>query len=177
MTAGSADFMNDAQLKPILVLGLGNVLLGDDGFGPALLEEIVARSGESSSSVDFVDGGTQGLALLGLIADRRALVILDALDTGEAPGTVSVLTGRTEISGPKECGCSAHECNAVELLSAAALLGDLPERLYVVGVQPESVRTHLGLSAAVRQSMDLAFEKTQQIVDQLVFDLAPAVQV
>jgi hydrogenase maturation protease len=177
MTAGSASFDSDAPSKPILVLGLGNVLLGDDGVGPALLEELVARSGESSPAVEFVDGGTQGLALLGLIANRRALVILDALGTGEAPGTVSVLTGSTEISGPKECGCSAHECNAVELLSAAALLGDLPERLYVVGVQPESVCTRLGLSVVVQKSMDVALEKTQQIVDQLVLELAPAVQV
>ena len=65
----------------------------------------------------------------------------------------------------------------MELLSVAALLGDLPDRLYVVGVQPESVCTRLGLSPAVQKSIGPALEKTQQIVDQLVFELAPAVEV
>ncbi|MBZ5720382.1 MAG: hydrogenase maturation protease [Acidobacteriia bacterium] len=177
MTAGSADFASDTQERPILVLGVGNVLLGDDGFGPALLEELIVHNEENAPGVEFVDGGTQGLALLGLIANRRALVILDALDTGEVPGTVSVLAGLAEISGPKQRSCSAHESNAMELLSVAALLGDLPDRLYVVGVQPESVCTRLGLSPAVQKSIGPALEKTQQIVDQLVFELAPAVEV
>lgn len=177
MIAGSASFKTDGGPKPILVLGLGNVLLGDDGVGPALLEELVARNSADSPAVEFVDGGTQGLALLGLVADRKALVILDALNTGETPGTVSVLTGRKEISVPQECGCSAHESNAVELLAVTALLGDLPERLYVVGVQPESVCTRLGLSKTVQASIEPALTKTKQIVDQLVLELATPVQV
>ena len=73
---------------PILVLGIGNTLLMDDGVGVLLVEEFRCLSSLPADEVEFLDGGTQGLALLGRMAGRRALVILDAVNLGATPGTV-----------------------------------------------------------------------------------------
>ena len=108
---------------PVLVLGLGNVLLGDDGVGPALVER-VRELFSGMEEVDCMDGGTQGLALLGHLAGREALIILDALAAGKAPGEVSVLA-KSELLGVGALrSTTAHESNAGELLEAAHLLGD-----------------------------------------------------
>jgi hydrogenase maturation protease len=127
---------------PILVLGLGNMLLSDDGLGPVLLLEWA--EGESRcGEVEFLDGGTQGLSLLGHLSGRRALIIVDALQKGEAPGTVYVLTLpelRKVVPGRANSG---HESHAGELLAAAELLDELPPQLFVVGVEPEKITTGL----------------------------------
>ena len=88
MTAGSAS----GVAAPVLVLALGNLLLTDDGAGLRLLERLSA-GGEARGDVEFIDGGTCGLALLPYLERRRAVLILDAMQLGAAPGTVHVLDG------------------------------------------------------------------------------------
>lgn len=146
------------SVKPVLVLGLGNVLLRDDGFGPLLVERLVARFGEEED-VEFVDGGTIGLGLLSVMAEREAVLILDAFRTGQAPGTlVEKRQFAAEEAGPMP-GRSAHEGNAAGLLAVAALTGDLPGRLAVLGVEPGEIATGMGLSTAVEAVMDEAEER------------------
>ena len=71
---------------PLLVLGLGNTLLGDDGLGPALIEQLSQEEDRWKDRIEFVDGGTQGLALLGHLSGREVIIIVDALATGAPPG-------------------------------------------------------------------------------------------
>ena len=171
--------MTPGSVSPVLVLGLGNTLLGDDGVGICLLEEL-SRNPGWGDGVEFVDGGTQGLALLGRIGNRRALVLLDALSTGTPPGTVSVSrigspacpgTGKTAYP-TAELGArrstTAHEGNAGELLAAAALLGDLPERVFVIGIEPECLRTSCGLSDPVRDAIPRAMEQARALIEQIL---------
>jgi len=132
---------------PILVLGLGNTLLTDDGFGPTLVEQLADSARDWGGQVEFLDGGTQGLALLGRLARRRALIIVDALTTGAPAGTVHRLTLPELRELTPARGPSAHEGNAGELLAAVQLLDELPDRLFVVGVEPQEIRTGFGLSA------------------------------
>jgi hydrogenase maturation protease len=166
---------HDPLPAPILVLGLGNILLGDDGVGPALVEKIRLRYA-GNADVECVDGGTQGLALLGRLAARHALIILDALALGRTPGDVSVLEGREIWEQRGARSTTAHEGNAGELLSAAQLLGDLPELLFLVGVQPEQVRTELGLSVAVKIAVPEAIARSCEVIDKLLRELASKVQ-
>lgn len=189
MTAGSVS-SPDPHVPPILVLGLGNILLGDDGLGPTLVERLAqeyedVEAGAAigvgaeivsahTTQVEFLDGGTQGLALLGQLAHRQALVILDALDTGQPPGTVSVLEGRQVMSMSCERSSSAHESNATELLAVAALLGDLPETFYLIGVQPAAVKTFIGLSAEVQRSLESAVQKAHDLIDPLLMGFTQA---
>ncbi|MHC4948648.1 MAG: hydrogenase maturation protease [Planctomycetota bacterium] len=87
MTSEPADHDDHA---PVLVLGLGNLLLRDDGVGLTLLARLRDEHA-ALPGVEWLDGGTQGLALLGRLAGRRGLLVLDAVALGDAPGTVHVL--------------------------------------------------------------------------------------
>jgi len=152
---------------PVLVLGLGNTLLTDDGVGPALVEQLSGGKDQWNGQVEFVDGGTQGLALLGQFAGRRALIILDALTTGAAPGTIHRFTLPQLRTVTPVRSASAHEGNAGELLHAAELLGELPDRLFVVGVEPQEIRTGFGLSSSVKDALPDATRQVTHLLTQL----------
>ena len=155
---------------PVLVLGLGNVLLGDDGAGPTLLEQI-RETYSGVAEVECIDGGTQGLALLGYLANREALVILDAFSTGKAPGEVSVLNKSEILAFRASRATTAHEGNAGELLAVAELLGDLPNRVFLVGIEPERLRTELGLSSSVAAALPTALLRAGEIVEQVLNEI------
>ena len=164
---GYLDFPRECQAAPVLVLGLGNTLLTDDGVGPVLVEQLAGSEDLWNGQVEFVDGGTQGLALLGQIAGRRALIILDALTTGAVPGTIHRLTLSELRNVIPVRGASAHEGNAGELLNAAQLLGELPDRLFVVGVEPQEIRTGFGLTSPVQEALPDAAQQVTHLLSQL----------
>ena len=127
-----------------------------------------AGSGDPwNGQVEFVDGGTQGLALLGQLAGRRALIILDALTTGAVPGTIHRLTLSELRSVTPVRGASAHEGNAGELLNAAQLLGELPDRLFIVGVEPQEIRTGFGLTSLVQEALPAAAHQVTHLLSEL----------
>jgi len=125
----------------VLVLGLGNRLLGDDAAGP-LAVELLAASPVAGGAV-LRDGGTIGLSLLPEIEDAAAFIAVDAALFGAEPGTVRVFEGGAmdrQLGGRKR---SAHEVALADLMAAAALGGRLPPRRALVAVEPGS--TALGL--------------------------------
>jgi hydrogenase maturation protease len=150
---------------PVLVLGLGNILLGDDGVGIALLAQ-VRELYSDVAEVECMDGGTQGLALLGHLSGRKALVLLDAFSEGRAPGEISVLAKAEILRIRSTQGTTAHEGNAGELLAAAQLIGDLPAQVFLIGVEPERLRTEIGLSPTVSAALPMALGCVQEIVDR-----------
>src|SRR5208283_3032405 len=137
MMSGYLDFLREPA--PILVLGLGNTLLSDDGVGPALLDQLSGSAQRWEGQVEFMDGGTQGLALLGRLSGRKALIIVDAVKTGAPPGTIHRMTLAELRSVNPGHASSSHEGNAGELLAAAQLLDELPARLFVIGVEPKKI--------------------------------------
>jgi hydrogenase maturation protease len=149
----------------LLVLALGNTLLRDDGVGVAILHALEREAAQWGGEVEFVDGGTQGLALLGVLTGRRAAVILDAVALGAPPGTVHVLSAGDAGRLRSRRSTTAHEGNAGELLAAARLLGDLPERTIIVGIEPEEVRTGVGLSDAVARSVPEAAGCARRVLE------------
>lgn len=172
MTLASAAFH---YTPPILVLGLGNVQCGDDGFGPALLKELATRYRYAGGFVEFVDGGTKGLGLLRSLAGRQALVVLDAVSSGKQPGTVSVLSGTDVLRFAHGRSASVYEGNAGELLATAAFLGDLPDHCYIVGVQPANLDARTGFSSDVENAIQSALTSAQDVVDGLLVELAESV--
>lgn len=157
----------EEKRAPILVLGLGNMLLTDDGVGPALLSQLSGSDGPWKDQVEFVDGGTQGLALLGQLSGRRALIIVDAVKRGAAPGTIHRLTLTELREIPQARATSGHESNAGELLAAAQLLDELPDRLYIVGVEPETIATGIGLSESVERALASASDQINCLLTEL----------
>jgi len=161
---------------PLLVLGLGSRPSGDDGLGSILLDELAKQYRYAGGFVEFVAGGTKGLALLERIEGRRAIVVLDALSTGTSPGTVSVMEGAEVLRYATGDSASVHPGDAHELLATAAFLGDLPEHFYVVGVQPGNVHEGEDLSKPVQKSLEKAVAKAQKIIDSWLVELSESVQ-
>ena len=141
--------------RSVLLLGLGNPLMADDGAGLELLRRLQACAGEWGTAVEFVDGGTRGLALLGAFENRKAVVFLDAVRLGHKPGAVHVLRG-DELVRMGGRATTAHEGSAPEILRALALLNEMPEEVALVGLEPEKIETRIGLSPSVEGSLGMA---------------------
>lgn len=120
-----------------VVLGLGNVLWADEGFGVRAVEALHAGYA-MPPGVEIVDGGTQGFALMDYVASARRLLILDAIDFGLPPGTLEVLRD-AEVPTWGSVKLSPHQTGFEELLAIAQLRGTAPESLVLVGVQPEQL--------------------------------------
>ena len=148
--------------SPVLVLGLGNLLLTDDAVGLRMLEALEAES--TDPDVDFVDGGTQGIALTGYLSGRSAVLVLDAIGLGAAPGTVHVLRDDDIAQLRSRRSTNAHEGNGLSLIETVRVLGNFPARLAVVGVEPALVKTGIGLSPEVEAAMRLALDQAREIL-------------
>jgi hydrogenase maturation protease len=131
---------------PVLVLGIGNELLGDDGLGVVAARRLAASP---MAGVEVVDGGTLGLMLMPYIAGREAVLVLDAVSLAQgAPGQVVVL-GDGEVRNGHGVRMTAHDVGLVDALAAARLAGCSPQRVGLVGVVPASVTERWGLSPVV----------------------------
>jgi hydrogenase maturation protease len=120
----------------ILVLGVGNILLRDEGVGVRAVEALRVRY-RFSANVELLDGGTQGLKLLGPITEADRLIVVDALKNGDLPGTMYRLEFE-DLGRISSLRNSLHEIDLVETLSCAELLGSLP-RTVIIGVEPEDI--------------------------------------
>jgi hydrogenase maturation protease len=158
----------DFSAAPIIVLGLGNLLLTDDGVGLRLLETLEEQFTSALGVVDFIDGGTQGLALLPHLADRSALLVLDAIGLGAEPGTIHVLCGGQITEFRARRASTGHEGNCLELLETARMLGYDFDDIAIVGVEPSAVRTGIGLTPEVQAAVNDAVEQARTILSGMV---------
>ena len=166
--------MSGKRKAPILVLGIGNTLFGDDGAGVDLVGRLSRWSRNWHGAVEYLAGGTQGATLLDAVAGRYALIILDAIALGAAPGTVHLLQG-TEVLALTQYATSALKANAGELLAAAMLLDKLPERIFMVGIEPACLTSGHGLSQPVRRAIPEALGLARNaIVEALESQFLPA---
>jgi hydrogenase maturation protease len=152
---------------PLLVLGLGNILLGDDGVGPALIQQLLYENRRWKDWTEFLDGGTQGLALLGHLSGREAIIIVDALAMGAPPGTTRVLNMPEVFQMGVHGAATSHESNAGELLAMANILDELPDRVFVVGIEPQNIATSYGLSESVRNALPVAARQIRELLAEL----------
>jgi len=126
--------MNQADPK-ILLLGIGNVLWADEGFGVRAIEAL-AEGYRFGPNCSLLDGGTQGIYLVDQVRWADVLVVFDAVDYGLAPGTLKRVEG-SEV--PRFLGAkkmSLHQTGFQEVLALADLLGEYPTHLLLIGVQP-----------------------------------------
>lgn len=144
----------DGTGSEVLILGIGNSLLSDDGTG---LHVLTALAGAGlPAGIALRDGGTIGLALLPEIEAARALIAVDACELNAPPGTMQVFQAfgmDRMLFGTKR---SAHEVALADLLDAARLLGVLPDRRALVGIQPGSTAWGLEPTPAVAATIPVA---------------------
>jgi len=147
----NGDPMHNAERTATLILGIGNLLWADEGFGIRCIEAMNARY-RFPDDTRLMDGGTQGMFLLPWVSGASRLLIFDAIDFGLLPGTLRVVR---DDDVPRYMGAkkiSMHQTGFQEVLAAARLLGDRPQRLALVGVQPERLDDYGGdLRESVRR--------------------------
>ena len=148
--------------RPTLVLGLGNLVHSDDGLGVHAIQSLQLDA-RVPPGVVLMDGGTQGLALLPHISTFQRLLVIDALDVGEAPGTLVRLEGAALQRLPGKP--SVHQLGFADLMAALELLGELPGEIVLLGVQPLSIDWGTELTAPVRQTLD---RLPSLVIDQLL---------
>ncbi len=124
--------------KRILVLGIGNILWADEGFGVRCVEALNA-GWEFPPQVTVMDGGTQGLYLLPYVQEADCLLVFDAVDYGDPAGKLREVVGNEvpRFMGAKKM--SLHQTGFQEVLMAAELTNKLPAELVLIGVQPEQL--------------------------------------
>ncbi len=148
----------EADTPRVLVLGIGNILWADEGFGVRAVEEFHRRY-RLPEGVTVLDGGTQGLYLVNILQDYDRLLVFDAIDYGLEPGTLKVVLDDEvpKFTGAKKM--SLHQTGFQEVLSAADLLGYYPKRLALIGCQPLDLEDWGGpLTGPARTAIDPAID-------------------
>ncbi len=143
----------------VLIGCVGNVLRGDDGFGPAVAERLT----DLPAGAEVVETGIGGIALLQeLLAGCDGLVLIDAVDRGAVPGTVFVIEPDV-LEG--EHVADVHLANPDRVLTMAKAMGALPERVLIVGCQPAEVdELERGLSPPVARAVEVAAARVGEAV-------------
>lgn len=144
--------MTSADAPRTVVLGLGNMLMADDGVGLVALSRL-DDEWFTPHEVALVDGGTWGMNLLHIVEGADQLLILDAIDVGETPGSIVRLSS-AEIPRFLAQKVSPHQIDLREVLALAELRGMLPPRLVALGIQPQRIEMSTTLSPAVEANID-----------------------
>lgn len=158
----------------VLVLGIGNLLWADEGFGVRCVEKLAAEWAVPDS-VKVMDGGTQGLYLLPYVQGARRLIVFDAIDYGLPPGTMKRVEGDEvpRFMGAKKM--SLHQTGFSEVLALAELKGALPANITLIGVQPAELEDYGGsLSPAVRARLPEALAIAVQTLAEWGVQVQPA---
>jgi hydrogenase maturation protease len=135
------------EMKHVLVLGLGNPLLGDEGIGIRVVEEL--KGLDLPDGVAVVEGGTAGPGLIGLMEGYPRVIIVDAADMGHSPGRIVRFIPSEAQFQTAETPLSLHQIGLGEVLALAKALEVTPAELVIIGIQPSRVEGGAGLSPEV----------------------------
>jgi len=148
-----------------LILGVGNILLGDEGIGVRVVEELENRF-SFPEDVLLLDGGTAGIELLRYLDGRDLLILIDAMRADLTPGTVFKVEGE-EVPKRFMTKISPHQIGLSDLLAAGILTDQIPKKIILFGVEPERLETGITLSNVVEASLE-------KIIGALLEELAQA---
>jgi hydrogenase maturation protease len=143
------------------VLGIGNILLQDEGVGVRVIEHI-RNHYRLADEVQVIDGGTMGLDLLPYLEVEQLLVV-DAVDAGEPPGTIVCLRDR-EVPAHLNQKISSHHIGLADILSITRLRGTEPRQIVLIGIQPASLDVGLELSPTISAQVPTLVEQVLQEV-------------
>ena len=152
----------DGSPAQTLILGVGNLLMSDEGVGVHVIQRLVA-SYQLPEQVQILDGGTLGMDLLYYLEGIENLLLIDAVQAHKEPGTLIRLEG-DDVPAFLSIKISPHQLGVPDMLAAAKLKDAYPQRIVLWGVQPERLEIGLDLSPKVESKVDTIIEN---ILDQL----------
>ena len=159
------------QARPILILGLGNILIQDEGIGVRVVEHL-KREYEFPEKVEVLDGGTAGMALYEHIVDRTHVIVVDAVKTGREPGALVKLENE-EVPAFFRNKVSPHQMALSDILAALKVGGEQLPEMVVVGIEPVTLETGLEMSETVLSKLDTLVKQTLDCLAELGFQARP----
>ncbi len=157
----------------MLVLGLGNILLQDEGIGVRVVQHL-HQTYRFPPEVEVLDGGTAGMALYEHIIDRSHLIVIDAVKTGDPPGTMVTLE-REAVPAYFRTKVSPHQMALSDILAALQIGGHpLPETV-LLGIVPVALQTGIGLSYPVAKKLDTLVGMTVERLERIGREVRPRV--
>jgi len=160
--------MADKKAGRALVLGVGNILMGDEGLGVRAVE-LFEKAYCLPGGVACVDGGVAGVSLLGYFRDYAHIIIVDAVNTGASPATIHRFRG-AEIEGIPPTAATAHQIGIKELLAISRFEGAHPD-VILIGVVPEEISPGIGLAPSVEAALPKAAEMIMEELGNLGFEI------
>lgn len=152
-----------SETKKVVVLGVGNILLKDEGVGVRVVEELKKKY-VFPPNVQLVDGGTQGLWLLSTLQDADHLIVVDAVLGRCEPGSIYRLE-KDDLPKGLRAKQSAHDSDLIEALNLCALLDQSPESVIVIGIEPEDISPYgLELTQKIQG-------RVQELMDRVLKEL------
>jgi hydrogenase maturation protease len=130
------------------ILGIGNLLMEDEGFGIHVVREVAQRS-DLPADVEVIDGGTSGLELLPQLHEVDHLIIIDAVRSGQLPGSILCLKGE-QIPAFLKTVLSSHQTGVASVIAMMVFQGIVPSRVALFGVEPVRISLGLDLTPKVR---------------------------
>ncbi len=160
-SAGSQSSADPGQsFLNVLVLGLGNILLSDEGVGVKAIEELQRRY-DCPDAVEIVDGGTVGFELLPYFDERSHILIVDAVKADNKPGTIVRIDDPPAYFSSRT---SPHQIGLADVMGLAAITDNLPKNIILLGIEPKRLATGLTLSSEVAQNLS-------RLVDMVVAEM------
>jgi hydrogenase maturation protease len=148
---GQGTYMLDLFSSSTVVIGVGNTILSDDGVGVHAARRMQGDP-RVPSGVTILDGGTLGLELIPYASDASRVLLLDAINSGQAPGTLARMTGKDLLATTG--GWSAHQLGVADLIAALFLVATHPQEIVVLGVQPGNTDWGTTLSQEVEVGLE-----------------------
>lgn len=153
------------------VLGIGNLLLGDEGFGVHFVDNLL-KNYNIPENIDILDGGTAGIMLSPFIEQVNVLYVIDVVNMEGPPGSIHRFTDRDVRSGNIQTRMSPHQVGLLEILDLCRLRDHFPEHIEMLTVIPEDMSTRIGLSPCLTQSLPIVTDMLVHALKKHNFSLS-----
>jgi len=147
---------------PIKIIAIGNTLCGDDGIGYSVLQDLRERS--SFPGIPLINCGVDVLSLIDHFSDTEHVIIIDAVKMGAQPGTIKVFeTSDVEFTVLSNL-FSLHGINLANVLELAEIIGAVPDKITIIGIEPEQIHVGKGLSSTVANAREEIIENLRSVI-------------
>jgi hydrogenase maturation protease len=149
--------------KPILLLGIGNILLKDEGVGVHTANRMMEMA--LPPDVEVMDGGTMGMNLLFYIEGRKKVIIIDTVLVGDPPGTIYRFTEESLVDN-KPMLRTAHSVDITDVINTAMMLGTKPDEIIFIGIEPESLDEGLEMTPTIEKRVPVLIKMVMKELEK-----------
>ncbi|SRR5690554_3375298 len=158
----------DQHKKSIGIMGLGNLLLSDEGFGVHCIQYL-EKNYQLPENVEVIDGGTGGILLAPFIEEHDELYVIDVVDIEDAPGSVHYFTDADMRCGDIQTRMSPHQVGMLDILDICRIRGMVPDKVHFIAVVPESLEPGMELTPLLQGRIK---DVLQVLIEKLGEDVA-----